>query len=127
MIGLEADTDEGDAIRPRRQRLGSQPPVAATVTANRARSADRPVADPHLAAPWSILRRCRGSQNKRRRKCNQSIHMPHILPQPTHTAHPIKLGGYLFSGALRVRTVTDCTVCGAISTVSAEAAGFMPS
>ena len=32
--------------------------------------------------------------------------------------------GYLPSGALRVRTVTDCTVCGAISTVSVEAAGY---
>lgn len=31
-----------------------------------------------------------------------------IMRKFSVTAHPIKLGGYLFSGALRVRTVTDC-------------------
>lgn len=35
-------------------------------------------------------------------------------------------GNYCF-GALRRRTVTDWTVCGAISTVSEDAAGFRPS
>ena len=38
----------------------------------------------------------------------------------------VDVANYCF-GALRRRTVTDWTVCGAISTVSEDAAGFRPS